>query len=89
MIVKVLRAVVFIVCAIIIPNCLAQNVAVSFAYDESGNRISRSIVIAKVEQNNKSATSEEFAEDSSLVADNADKIGIAVYPNPTTTTSAV
>lgn len=83
MIMKALRSIFFIACTIIFPTCLAQNVAVSFAYDESGNRISRSIVIAKVEQNNKSATSEEFAEDSSLVADNADKIRIAVYPNPT------
>ena len=80
---KVLRAVVFIVCAIIIPNGLAQNVTVRFAYDESGNRISRSLVISKAEQDGKGWAHGKIGEDSASVPNHEDVSGISVYPNPT------
>ena len=83
MIVKVLRAVVFIVCAIIIPNALAQNATVRFAYDESGNRIRRSLIIAKAEQDGKSLLHDKIDEDSALALNKDDVSGISVYPNPT------
>ena len=80
---KVLRTVVFIVCAIIIPNGLAQNITVRFAYDESGNRISRSLIITKAEQDGRSLSNEKINEGSALALNNNDVSGIFVYPNPT------
>lgn len=83
MIMKVLKSIVLIVCAIIFPNCLAQNVTVHYIYDESGNRINRTLVTAKAEQDGRCIADNEFAENQSLALNITDDNGIAVYPNPT------
>lgn len=83
MIMRVLKSIVLIVCAIIFPNCLAQNVTVHYIYDESGNRINRTLVTAKAEQDGRCVADNEFAENQSLVLNNTDDNGISVYPNPT------
>lgn len=80
---RVLKSIVLIVCAIIFPNCLAQNVTVHYIYDESGNRINRTLVTAKAEQDGRCVSDDEFAENQSFIFNNTDDNGISVYPNPT------
>ena len=83
MIVKALKAVVFMVCCIIIPNGLAQNASVRYHYDESGNRTRRSLIIAKAEQEGKCLSPDKLDHDSAMALANDDVSGISVYPNPT------
>ena len=83
MIMRVLKAIVFIICAIISSNCFAQNVSVRYIYDESGNRISRTLVTAKAEQDGRCVADDGFAEHQSLAHNNTDDNWIFVYPNPT------
>lgn len=83
MIMRVLKSIVFIVCTLFASNCLAQNVTVHYIYDESGNRINRTLVTAKAEQDGRYVVDDEFAENQSLVLNNTDDNGISVYPNPT------
>lgn len=80
---RVLKSIVFIVWAIFASNCLAQNVTVHYIYDESGNRINRTVVTAKADQNGRCVADNESAENQSLVLNNTDDNGISVYPNPT------
>lgn len=80
---RVLKSIIFMVCAIFASNCLAQNVTVHYIYDESGNRINRTLVTAKAEQDGRYVVDDEFAENQSLVLNNTDDNGISVYPNPT------
>lgn len=76
---RVLKAIVFIICATISSNCFAQNVSVRYIYDESGNRISRTLVTAKAEQDGRCVADDGFAEHQSLAHNNTDDNGIFVY----------
>lgn len=61
----------------------AQNAIVNFGYDANGNRISRTLTVAKVEENGKSGdttTTLDFISEETKVFGG---VTVSIYPNPT------
>ncbi len=73
------RILIIIVCFFLTKLMFAQ-ITVSYTYDNSGNRISRKVVILKNTTNDKTYTDESK---SSEVEDIFGKGKITIYPNPT------
>ena len=59
----------------------AQNAIVQFTYDACGNRILRSLLISKVEENGKRVENENGYQDT--MTEQVGEITISLFPNPT------
>lgn len=70
----------FILSTSILTRPKAQNLAVSYAYDNAGNRISRKIIDLSVNPN---PSHVKMAEDPAPVEEQLGERTITIYPNPT------
>ena len=61
----------------------AQNATVTFAYDECGNRIERSLGFKKTEYNGRTIEGDQQTEWASQATDNFCDATLSLYPNPT------
>ena len=61
----------------------AQNNRIYIGYDANGNRISRTLIVAKIEENSKPVDSTKSTEAVKEETDSFDNTVFSVYPNPT------
>lgn len=59
----------------------AQNAIVQFTYDACGNRVLRSLLISKVEENGKGVEAENDYQDTAI--EQIGDITVSLFPNPT------
>ncbi len=62
---------------------LAQTTMVQFDYDANGNRVSRTLVLRKAEENGRKLDSTASLVSSEIINDNLGKAILSIYPNPT------
>ena len=61
-------------------NCFSQSFAIEFAYDNGGNRYSRTIIDLSVPAGNKSAEDSTAADPYNTIIS---EVQVSIYPNPT------
>ena len=67
----------------VISVCVGQNTTIVFYYDESGNRIERSLGFRKIEENGQMLADEEKKSWQSAADDYFEGTMMSLYPNPT------
>jgi hypothetical protein len=76
---------IVITCAIACPNCLLAQTKVKYAYDGSGNRKSRNVIVLKSVKADSARTPQagELASKKQVFTDSVGNQKILIYPNPT------